>query len=100
MLSPEEIANTVVVLFYEGMLDFAVDVKLGDIVNDLVSKIVSNSKAPTYLRQLYRLYDCGGDALGMKRVLAFHLILNYSVRTHTAALLHTFLFFDDDKNTK
>ena len=84
-LSPEEIANTVVVLFYEGMLDFAVDVKLGLIVDNLVSKIVSNSNAPMYLRQLYRLYDRGGDALGMKRILAFHLIeygLGLEHKTH------------------
>ena len=74
LLSPEEIANTVVVLFYEGMLDYAVDIKLGLIVDDLVSKIVNNMEASKYIRQLYQLYGCGGNALGMKRILAFHLI--------------------------
>ena len=76
MLSPEEIANTVVVLFYEGMLDYAVvDMKLGLIVDDLVSKIVNNMEASKYIRQLYRLYGRGGNALGMKCIiLAFHLI--------------------------
>ena len=73
-LSPEEFATSVVVLFYEGMLDYAVDTELGTIVDDLVTKIVNNMEAPKYIRELYRLYDRGGNALGMKRILAFHLI--------------------------
>ena len=73
-LSAEAFKKTVAVLFYEGMLDFAVDTKIGIIVDDLVTKIVNNPEAPKYIRQLYRLYDRGGNALGMKRFLAIHLI--------------------------
>ena len=50
-LSPEEFATSVVVLFYEGMLDYAVDTELGTIVDDLVTQIVTNiEEAPKYIR--------------------------------------------------
>lgn len=74
LLSPEDFKQAIYILFYEGMLDFPVDTELGTIVDDLVTKIVNNLEAPKYIRQLYKRYHRGGNALGMKRILAFQVI--------------------------